>query len=201
MARVGAATPSADRITLLRGLGPDGAATTKSVFIEHLHSPFGMALVGGVLESHGFRVGILDQPEWRDPNAFRALGRPNLFWGITAGNMDSMVNRYTSDRKIRSDDAYTPGGVAEDLDASPLEAALGHVVTDPDLEQVAEDEDGVGIGMAQMCGPSVEDPWRAFGEMQVGHQVDGAPVRRRREDRRRRSHWWRRHCSRVTLVT
>ena len=69
---------------------------------------FGMALVGRLLESQGFRVGILSQPDWHSAKPFRALGRPRLFWGITAGNMDSMVNRYTSDRKIRSDDAYTP---------------------------------------------------------------------------------------------
>src|SRR3954470_24562645 len=76
------------------------------------HPSFGMAIVGRVLEAQGFRVGIIAQPDWHSPNAFAALGRPNLFFGITASNMDSMVNRYTSDRKIRSDDAYTPGGAA-----------------------------------------------------------------------------------------
>lgn len=74
------------------------------------HPSFGMAIVGRVLEAQGFRVGIISQPPWEDVTAFRALGAPNLFFGITAGNMDSMVNRYTADRKIRSDDAYTPGG-------------------------------------------------------------------------------------------
>ncbi len=72
------------------------------------HPSFGMALVGRLLEAQGFRVGIISQPDWLSAKAFRALGRPNLFYGVTAGNMDSMVNRYTSDRKIRSDDAYTP---------------------------------------------------------------------------------------------
>ena len=72
------------------------------------HPSFGMALVGRVLEAQGFRVGIIAQPDWHSAKAFRALGKPNLFFGATAGNMDSMVNRYTSDRKIRSDDAYTP---------------------------------------------------------------------------------------------
>ena len=72
---------------------------------------FGMAIVGRLLEAQGFRVGILAQPDWKGPDAFRALGRPRLFWGVTAGNMDSMVNRYTSDRRMRSDDAYSPGGV------------------------------------------------------------------------------------------
>ena len=72
------------------------------------HPSFGMALVGRMLESHGFRVGIIAQPDWHSKEPFQALGRPNIFFGITAGNMDSMVNRYTSDRRIRSDDAYTP---------------------------------------------------------------------------------------------
>lgn len=74
------------------------------------HPSFGMAIVGRVLEAQGFRVGIIAQPDWHSAAAFAALGRPNLFFGITAGNMDSMVNRYTSDRRVRSDDAYTPGG-------------------------------------------------------------------------------------------
>jgi len=72
---------------------------------------FGMAVVGRVLEAQGFRVGIIAQPDWKSADAFRALGKPNLFWGVTAGNMDSMVNRYTSERRIRSDDAYTPGDI------------------------------------------------------------------------------------------
>jgi uncharacterized radical SAM protein YgiQ len=74
------------------------------------HPSFGMAIIGRVLEAQGFRVGILSQPDWHDASAFKALGKPNLFFGITAGNMDSMVNRYTSDKRIRSDDAYTPEG-------------------------------------------------------------------------------------------
>lgn len=74
------------------------------------HPSFGMAIVGRLLEAQGFRVGIIAQPDWRSAEAFTELGCPNLFFGITAGNMDSMVNRYTSDRKIRRDDAYTPGG-------------------------------------------------------------------------------------------
>lgn len=81
---------------------------TGDAYIDH--PSFGMALVGRLLERHGFRVGIISQPDWHSADAFRALGKPNLYFGITAGNMDSMVNRYTSDRKIRSDDAYTPNG-------------------------------------------------------------------------------------------
>jgi uncharacterized radical SAM protein YgiQ len=71
---------------------------------------FGMAIIGRLLEAQGFRVGIIAQPDWQSDAAFRTLGRPNLFFGVTAGNMDSMINRYTADRKPRSDDAYTPGG-------------------------------------------------------------------------------------------
>jgi uncharacterized radical SAM protein YgiQ len=74
------------------------------------HPSFGMAIIGRVLEAQGFRVGLIAQPDWRSTADFTKLGKPNLFFGITAGNMDSMVNRYTSDRRIRSDDAYTPGG-------------------------------------------------------------------------------------------
>jgi uncharacterized radical SAM protein YgiQ len=74
------------------------------------HPSFGMAIVGRLLEAQGFRVGIISQPDWRSAAPFAALGRPALCFGVTAGNMDSMVNRYTSDRKLRSDDAYSPDG-------------------------------------------------------------------------------------------
>ncbi|MDX1329273.1 MAG: YgiQ family radical SAM protein [Burkholderiaceae bacterium] len=74
------------------------------------HPSFGMAVIGRTLEAQGFRVGIIAQPDWQSADPFRILGKPNLFFGVTAGNMDSMINRYTADRKIRSDDAYTAGG-------------------------------------------------------------------------------------------
>jgi uncharacterized radical SAM protein YgiQ len=74
------------------------------------HPSFGMAIVGRFLEAQGFRVGMIAQPEWQSAAPFTVLGRPNLMIGITAGNMDSMVNRYTADRRVRSDDAYTPQG-------------------------------------------------------------------------------------------
>jgi uncharacterized radical SAM protein YgiQ len=74
------------------------------------HPSFGMALIGRLLETQGFRVGIIAQPDWHSKSPFEALGKPNLFFGVAAGNMDSMINRYTADRKLRSDDAYTPGG-------------------------------------------------------------------------------------------
>ncbi|PJA30783.1 MAG: YgiQ family radical SAM protein, partial [Zetaproteobacteria bacterium CG_4_9_14_3_um_filter_53_7] len=83
---------------------------TGDAYIDH--PSFGMAVIGRVLETQGFRVGIIAQPDWKSAEAFRALGKPNLFFGVTAGNMDSMVNHYTSERRIRSDDAYTPDGVA-----------------------------------------------------------------------------------------
>ena len=75
------------------------------------HPSFGMAVIGRMLENQGFRVGIIAQPEWQSAEPFKVLGKPNLFFGVTAGNMDSMINRYTADRKMRSDDAYTPGDV------------------------------------------------------------------------------------------
>src|SRR5579872_2639105 len=87
----------------------DIIVVTGDAYVDH--PSFGMAIIGRVLEAQGFRVGIIAQPDWHSTAAFTALGRPNLFFGVTAGNMDSMVNRYTSDRRIRSDDAYTPGGV------------------------------------------------------------------------------------------
>ncbi|MBB6522206.1 putative radical SAM protein YgiQ [Pseudoteredinibacter isoporae] len=72
------------------------------------HPSFGMAVIGRFLESQGFRVGIISQPDWTSAEPFKALGKPNLFFGITGGNMDSMINRYTADLKVRNDDAYTP---------------------------------------------------------------------------------------------
>ena len=75
------------------------------------HPSFGMAVIGRMLENQGFRVGIIAQPDWQSAEPFKALGKPNLFFGVTSGNMDSMINRYTADRKIRTDDAYTPGDV------------------------------------------------------------------------------------------
>ena len=84
----------------------DVIIVTGDAYIDH--PSFGMALVGRLLEAQGFRVGIISQPDWHSAADFRRLGKPNLFFGVTAGNMDSMVNRYTSERSIRSDDAYTP---------------------------------------------------------------------------------------------
>ena len=84
----------------------DVIIVTGDAYIDH--PSFGMALVGRLLEAQGFRVGIISQPDWRSAEDFKRLGKPNLYFGVTAGNMDSMVNRYTADRKLRSDDAYTP---------------------------------------------------------------------------------------------
>ncbi|WP_219118141.1 YgiQ family radical SAM protein [Janthinobacterium sp. UMAB-56] len=83
----------------------DVILVTGDAYIDH--PSFGMALVGRLLEAQGYRVGIISQPDWLSADAFRILGKPRLYYGITAGNMDSMVNQYTADRKIRSDDAYT----------------------------------------------------------------------------------------------
>ena len=87
----------------------DVILVTGDAYVDH--PSFGMAIVGRVLESQGFRVGIIAQPDWRTAADFERLGTPKLFFGITAGNMDSMVNRYTADRRVRRDDAYTPEGV------------------------------------------------------------------------------------------
>ena len=87
----------------------DVILVTGDAYVDH--PSFGMAVIGRVLEAQGFRVGIIAQPDWQSADPFKVLGKPNLFWGVTAGNMDSMINRYTADRKIRSDDAYTPGDV------------------------------------------------------------------------------------------
>src|SRR4051812_46319608 len=87
----------------------DIIVVTGDAYVDH--PSFGMAVIGRMLEAQGFRVGIISQPDWQSAEPFKALGKPNLFFGVTAGNMDSMINRYTADRKIRSDDAYTPGDV------------------------------------------------------------------------------------------
>ncbi|TPE54479.1 YgiQ family radical SAM protein [Maribrevibacterium harenarium] len=87
----------------------DVIIVTGDAYVDH--PSFGMAVMGRVLEAQGFRVGIIDQPDWRSPDDFMRLGRPNLYFGVTAGNMDSMINRYTADRKVRNDDAYTPYGM------------------------------------------------------------------------------------------
>jgi len=87
----------------------DVILVTGDAYVDH--PSFGMALIGRLLEAQGFRVGIIAQPDWRSAEAFKKLGKPNLFWGVTAGNMDSMVNRYTADRKIRTDDSYSPDAV------------------------------------------------------------------------------------------
>ena len=86
----------------------DVIIVTGDAYVDH--PSFGMAIIGRVLEAQGFKVGIIAQPNWHSTQDFEALGEPRLFFGVTGGNMDSMVNRYTSDRRVRSDDAYTPGG-------------------------------------------------------------------------------------------
>ncbi|WP_129991284.1 MULTISPECIES: YgiQ family radical SAM protein [unclassified Rahnella] len=87
----------------------DVIVVTGDAYVDH--PSFGMAIIGRMLEAQGFRVGIIAQPDWSNKEDFMRLGKPNLFYGVTAGNMDSMINRYTADRKLRHDDAYTPGNV------------------------------------------------------------------------------------------
>jgi uncharacterized radical SAM protein YgiQ len=86
----------------------DIVLVTGDAYVDH--PSFGMAIIGRLLEAQGFRVGIISQPDWQSAEPFKALGKPKLFFGVTGGNMDSMVNRYTADRRLRHDDAYTPNG-------------------------------------------------------------------------------------------
>ena len=85
----------------------DVIVVTADAYVDH--PSFGMAVVGRLLEAQGFRVGIISQPKWDTAEAFKVLGKPNLFFGVTGGNMDSLINRYTADLRLRSEDAYTPG--------------------------------------------------------------------------------------------
>ncbi|MEH6517630.1 MAG: YgiQ family radical SAM protein [Halioglobus sp.] len=87
----------------------DIIVVTGDAYVDH--PSFGMAVIGRVLEAQGFRVGIISQPDWTSAEPFKALGKPNLFFGVAAGNMDSMINRYTADKKRRNDDAYTAGNI------------------------------------------------------------------------------------------
>jgi uncharacterized radical SAM protein YgiQ len=86
----------------------DIVLVTGDAYVDH--PSFGMAIVGRLLEAQGFRVGIIAQPDWQSAEPFAALGAPTLFFGVTGGNMDSMVNRYTADRRLRHNDSYTPHG-------------------------------------------------------------------------------------------
>ncbi len=101
---------SREEMDLLGWDGCDVIIVTGDAYVDH--PSFGMAIIGRLLEAQGFRVGIISQPDWHSKHDFMKLGKPNLFFGVAAGNMDSMINRYTADRKIRSDDAYTAGGKA-----------------------------------------------------------------------------------------
>src|SRR5690349_14988612 len=86
----------------------DVVFTTGDAYIDH--PSFAMAILGRVLEAGGFRVGIVSQPDWRKVDDWRRFGRPRLFFGISGGNMDSMINHYTANKKVRNADAYSPGG-------------------------------------------------------------------------------------------
>ncbi|AQZ96772.1 YgiQ family radical SAM protein [Halopseudomonas phragmitis] len=99
---------SQEEMDLLGWDSCDIIIVTGDAYVDH--PSFGMAVIGRLLEAQGFRVGIISQPDWHSKADFMKLGKPNLFYGVAAGNMDSMINRYTADRKIRSDDAYTAGG-------------------------------------------------------------------------------------------
>lgn len=97
----------------------DVIIVTGDAYVDH--PSFGMAIIGRLLEAQGFRVGIIAQPDWTSKDAFMQLGKPVYAYGVTAGNMDSMINRYTADRRIRSDDAYSPNNAP---DKRPDRAAI-----------------------------------------------------------------------------
>ncbi len=84
----------------------DVIIVTGDAYVDH--PSFGMAIIGRLLESQGLKVGIIAQPDWSSAEPFKILGKPRLFWGVTGGNMDSMVNHYTADRRLRHNDSYTP---------------------------------------------------------------------------------------------
>src|SRR5712691_11037410 len=86
----------------------DVVFVTGDAYIDH--PSFAMAILGRVLEAAGFRVAMLSQPDWHSCQPWRQFGRPRLFFGISAGNMDSLINHYTANKKVRNDDAYSPGG-------------------------------------------------------------------------------------------
>jgi uncharacterized radical SAM protein YgiQ len=94
---------------------------TGDAYIDH--PSFASAILGRVLEAAGFRVGIVSQPDWHSCDAWRTFGKPRLFFAISAGNMDSMINHYTANRKVRNDDAYSPGGR---IGLRPDRATLGY---------------------------------------------------------------------------
>ncbi len=90
---------------------PDVIIFSGDAYVDH--PSFGPTVIGRVMEVEGLRVALVPQPNWKDDlRDFRKMGRPKYFFGVTAGNMDSMVNHYTAARRLRSDDAYTPGGKA-----------------------------------------------------------------------------------------
>jgi uncharacterized radical SAM protein YgiQ len=99
---------TSDEIRALGWEQPDVVFVSGDAYVDH--PSFAAAILGRVLEAHGWRVAILPQPDWRSADAWRALGRPRLFYAVSAGNMDSMINHYTANRKRRNDDAYSPGG-------------------------------------------------------------------------------------------
>jgi uncharacterized radical SAM protein YgiQ len=99
---------SAEEIAARGWTAPDVVFVTGDAYVDH--PSFAMAVLGRVLESRGFKVAVLAQPDWKSADAWRALGRPRLFYAVSAGNMDSMINHYTANKKRRNDDAYSPGG-------------------------------------------------------------------------------------------
>lgn len=86
----------------------DVVLVTGDAYVDH--PAFAMGILGRILEAAGYRVAILAQPDWKSADPWKTFGRPRLFFGVSAGNMDSMINHYTANKKVRNDDAYSPGG-------------------------------------------------------------------------------------------
>jgi len=158
----------------------DVILVTGDAYVDH--PAFGAAVIARVLEAAGFRVGVIPQPDWRSPDDFRRLGRPRLFFGVTAGNLDSMVNHYTAFKQRRRDDAYSPAGRAG---LRPDRAAIvyaqrvrqayrpsgdpkGHPPFGPEGPQGPEGQDGLK-GRAEGQGEELE-------EYAAGIQVGRRPI-------------------------
>ncbi|MCP4251080.1 MAG: YgiQ family radical SAM protein [bacterium] len=112
----------------------DVVFVTGDAYVDH--PSFAMAVLGRVLEAAGFRVAILSQPDWHSAEPWRGFGRPRLFYAVSAGNMDSMINHYTANRKVRNDDAYSPGGA---IKLRPDRATLAY------CQRAREAYDGVPV--------------------------------------------------------
>ena len=118
--------PTTKEEILKRGWnGLDVILVTGDAYVDH--PAFGIAVIGRVLESKGFRVGIVSMPDWRNPDSLNALGKPELFFGVTGGAVDSLVSKYTAFKRLRSDDPYTPGKSGSDRPDRAIITYCNHI--------------------------------------------------------------------------